>query len=130
MRIETKAAALKGRRRPWSASQLVFVSPEGKPIRNSNFVRRRWNRLQELAKVRRRSPHNLRHTWASQMLAAGADLAYVSIQLGHSSPQITLRIYAHWVPGTKRISSNVLDEKAKKGKKPGFWKVDVKDDQL
>jgi integrase len=43
------------------------------------------------------------------MLAAGADLAYVSNQLGHANPSITLRIYSHWVPGTRRITTSVLD---------------------
>jgi len=39
----------------------------------------------------------------------GADLAYVSNQLGHANPSITLRIYSHWVPGTRRITTSVLD---------------------
>jgi integrase len=43
------------------------------------------------------------------MLAAGADLAYVSSQLGHANPSITLRIYSHWVPGTRRVTTSVLD---------------------
>ncbi len=43
------------------------------------------------------------------MLAAGADLAYVSAQLGHANPSITLRIYSHWVPGTRRVTTSVLD---------------------
>jgi integrase len=45
------------------------------------------------------------------MLSAGADLAYVSAQLGHSNPATTLRIYAHWVPGTRRVTTAVLDRK-------------------
>ena len=53
----------------------------------------------------------MRHTWASHMLAAGADLAYVSNQLGHANPSITLRIYSHWVPGMRRITTGVLDKK-------------------
>ena len=45
------------------------------------------------------------------MLAAGADLAYVSNQLGHANPSITLRIYSHWVPGMRRVTTAVLDTK-------------------
>jgi integrase len=45
------------------------------------------------------------------MLAAGADLAYVSAQLGHANPSITLRIYSHWVPGMRRVTTAVLDTK-------------------
>jgi integrase len=49
--------------------------------------------------------------WASHMLAGGADLAYVSAQLGHANPSITLRIYSHWVPGTRRVTTSILDTK-------------------
>jgi integrase len=46
------------------------------------------------------------------MLAIGADPAYVAAQLGHSSPAITLRIYAHFVPGTRRVGPEALDKNA------------------
>lgn len=49
------------------------------------------------------------HSWASHMLSAGADLAYVSSQLGHANPATTLMIYAHWVPETRRVSIGVLN---------------------
>jgi hypothetical protein len=50
------------------------------------------------------------------MLAASADLAYVSEQLGHANPSIALRIYSHWVPGMRRITTAVLDTNASKMK--------------
>ena len=75
------------------------------------FLRRIWYKVQDAAKVRRRTPHDLRHSWASHRLSAGADLAYVSAQLGHANPATTLRIYAHWVPGTRRVTTSVLDTK-------------------
>ncbi len=37
------------------------------------------------------------------------DSAYVSARLGHANPATTLRIYAHQVPGTRRVSIAVLD---------------------
>jgi integrase len=42
--------------------------------------------------------HDLRHTFASLHLARREAITYVSRQLGHSSPQITLRVYSHWIP--------------------------------
>jgi integrase len=39
--------------------------------------------------------HNLRHTHASQLIDAGVDIVTISKRLGHSKPDITLRIYAH-----------------------------------
>lgn len=32
-------------------------------------------------------------------------------RLGHANPSITLRIYSHWVPGMRRITTGVLDNK-------------------
>lgn len=47
----------------------------------------------------------------SEMGGGLTDPAWVARQLGHSSPLVTLRIYAHWVPGSKRVSADVLDGK-------------------
>jgi integrase len=41
------------------------------------------------------SPHKLRHTFASVLIAIGKDPAYVMHQLGHTDPLFTLRVYAH-----------------------------------
>jgi integrase len=39
--------------------------------------------------------HDLRHCFASMLIAAGADVVFVARQLGHANPAITLRVYAH-----------------------------------
>lgn len=39
--------------------------------------------------------HDLRHTFASIVIAQGQNVVFVSRQLGHSSPDITLKVYAH-----------------------------------
>ena len=39
--------------------------------------------------------HALRHTHASQLIDAGVDVVTISERLGHASPNITLKIYAH-----------------------------------
>jgi integrase len=93
----------------FDAEKWVFPSEDGTPIHYTNFLRRVWHKVQDQAKVRRRTPHDMRHSWASHVLAAGADLAYVSNQLGHANPSITLRIYSHWVPGMRRVTTAVLD---------------------
>lgn len=37
--------------------------------------------------------HSLRHTYASFAIAQGADVKTLQMQLGHSSPSITLNTY-------------------------------------
>ena len=39
--------------------------------------------------------HALRHTHASHLIDAGLDVVKISRRLGHASPAITLRVYAH-----------------------------------
>ena len=48
------------------------------------------------------------------MLAAGEDVPTVSEYLGHSSPAVTLGIYAHVVPGAKRRAATKLAETIRK----------------
>ena len=110
LRTEKKKQALADGK-AFDAEGWVFPTEDGTPIFYTNFLRRVWHKVQDIAKVRRRTPHDLRHSWASHMLAAGADLAYVSNQLGHANPSITLRIYSHWVPGVRRITTALLDTK-------------------
>lgn len=61
------------------------------------------------AKIRPRRVHDIRHTWASQMLLAGKPLAWIAKQLGHRSPQVTLSIYAHWIQGEDHGAKDILD---------------------
>ena len=42
--------------------------------------------------------YDLRHTFATHLLALNAPPMYVSAQLGHTSPATTFRHYAHWIP--------------------------------
>ena len=55
----------------------------------------------ETGKTVKRSPletltyHQLRHNFASALIGSGADPVYVSHQLGHSSPTVTMSVYAH-----------------------------------
>ena len=41
--------------------------------------------------------HVLRHTFASILIDQGHDVVFVSRQLGHANPSITLKVYAHLV---------------------------------
>ncbi len=39
--------------------------------------------------------HGTRHTYATRALKAGKSIRWVASQLGHGSPEFTLRVYAH-----------------------------------
>ena len=44
---------------------------------------------------KRLSLHSLRHSYASLLIANGLNVVFVSRQLGHANPSITLNTYAH-----------------------------------
>jgi hypothetical protein len=52
--------------------------------------------------------HDLRHSFASKLLAAGVNVVTVSRFMGHASPQITLTIYSHVIPKERRGASELL----------------------
>lgn len=55
-----------------------------------------------VAKLRQRSPHDLRHTYATMLLMDHMSPVYVQKQLGHHSITMTVDIYGHWIPGEGR----------------------------
>ncbi len=53
--------------------------------------------------------HGIRHFAASALISGGASVKQVQAFLGHASVVITLRTYAHLVPGDEDRTRNVLD---------------------
>jgi integrase len=48
--------------------------------------------------TRKEGVHQLRHYYASVMLAGGVSIKELAEYLGHSDPGFTLRVYAHMLP--------------------------------
>jgi len=76
------------------AGDFVFLGRRGSPM-DQREVRRVVDRVSsELAAAGNVSPHTFRHTFATHMLAHGADLRAVQELLGHSNVATT-QIYTH-----------------------------------
>ncbi len=58
--------------------------------------------------------HELRHTTASILVAAGLDPETVAERLGHSDPSITLRIYSHAFKERDKLASKILQSRLNK----------------
>ncbi|HHY93113.1 MAG TPA: tyrosine-type recombinase/integrase, partial [Firmicutes bacterium] len=61
--------------------------------------------------------HDLRHTHASLMLAAGEELTVVQQRLGHEKPTTTAAIYAHAIPGRQKEAADRFEELLRGSKK-------------
>jgi integrase len=95
--------------RPDISDELVFPSEVGTPIEMNNFSQRVFKPLLATAGLRRIRFHDLRHTFGSLLIQAGASLAYVRDQMGHSSIQVTVDIYGHLIPGANISYVDKLD---------------------
>jgi integrase len=73
----------------------VFTTRTGTPHHAPHIGLRALKPALEKAGLQPVRWHDLRHTFASLLIAGGANITFVSRQLGHTSSQITLGIYAH-----------------------------------
>ena len=65
-----------------------------------DVITRAFDRLvRSMADLPRIRLHDLRHTHASHLLAAGVNVKVASERLGHASVAFTLDTYAHVMPG-------------------------------
>jgi integrase len=89
--------------------EWVFSSAAGTPLDAAN-VRKTFEACLKKSGLRKIRFHDLRHSFASWLIANGESLAYVKEQLGHHSIQITVDTYGHLVPGANRQAVNRLDD--------------------
>jgi len=99
--------------------ELMFPNEAGEHIDKNNLVKRYFEPALEKAgiikveKIEMKSKgsdkkktvkkivgprvrfHDIRHTYASLMIEQGENIKYIQTQLGHSSPMVTLTVYAH-----------------------------------
>jgi len=79
-------------------SEWVFANDKGSWIDLVNVKSQQFKRVLRKVGLRDIRFHDLRHSFASLLLAQGTPVTYVSQQLGHANPHITMKVYAHWVP--------------------------------
>jgi integrase len=89
--------------------EMVFTSPKGGIMDPANFSSRNWARVLRRSKLRRIRFHDLRHTYASLLIAQGAHPKSIQAQLGHASIQTTLDRYGHLMPEVHEAEARKLD---------------------
>jgi integrase len=95
--------------KPLTLDDLVFVTPEGRPI-NPSVLSHNFTKAVKEAGLEHIRFHDLRHTFASLMLMRGAKPKVISEALGHSSVAFTMDVYSHIIDGMQQDAMALLDE--------------------
>lgn len=87
----------------------VSTAAKGGPVHHHNFRHRHYARAVEAASLPGVRFHDLRHTCAALLIAAGRHLEEVKTYLGHSSIRVTSDRYGHLFPEARAAIADALD---------------------
>jgi integrase len=96
-------------------NEYVFLNSNGAYYGNNSTIYYKYCTLLKELGLEHRSLHNTRHTFASIMLNNGIEPMWVSNTLGHENLDITLKIYAHFMPRKEKMSIKFLEKRYKSG---------------
>jgi len=95
-------------RAPKGEADVVFPAADGRPMQGCALYAHGFLPALRRAGLRKVRFHDLRHSFASNLLSVGVDCVTVSRLLGHSSPHITMTCYAHAIPKARHGASERL----------------------
>lgn len=94
--------------KPLTDNDLVFAHSDGTAL-DPSTVTHVFARIARKARLGHLRLHDLRHSYASIMVAAGVSVKAISQSMGHANIGITLDIYAHLLPGMGRAAAERFD---------------------
>lgn len=84
----------------------VVIHYKGKPVKS---IRRAWATALKMAGITRHiRPYDLRHGFATEAIAAGADYGTVANLMGHASPVMVLKHYQHIRNEQKKLAIEAM----------------------
>ena len=90
-------------------SDLLFIGQDGTPL-DRGSAGHQWRQVRRAAGIGPFTLHDLRHFYASGLIASGCDVVTVQRALGHSSATITLGVYSHlWPTAEDRTRAAAAD---------------------
>ncbi len=92
----------------WAASDLVFTNSIGAAL-DPDRVNRQVQALTIDAGLGKWTPHELRHSAASLLLAQNVPLKVVSELLGHSSIRVTADVYGHLLDDARAEAATAME---------------------
>jgi integrase len=101
---------------PERANVLVFPGESGGYLSNTTILRRelypaiaRAGIPREGSTAEKRTFHSFRHTFAKRALESGAQIAWLSRHLGHSSIKVTMDAYGHFEKAERAKQAKLLE---------------------
>ncbi len=91
-----------------NGNDFVFAHPDGTPLDPSSVTHVFVKMVRKVGLKLRL--HDLRHSYASIMLAAGINVKTISESLGHANIGITLDIYSHLLPGVGKAAAERFEK--------------------
>ncbi len=92
----------------WQDDNFAFTQEDGVPV-YLDSLRKRFKDLLAKAELPILRIHDLRHSFATILLAEGVNVKIVSEMLGHSSIVQTLETYSHVIPGLKEEAARKIE---------------------
>ena len=89
--LEAHLAAEKER----SHSQYILAMQNHQPLTQSSY-KSMWRLIERELPEKRVTAHILRHTYITRLFEAGLDIKEIQYLAGHSSVDMTLRVYTHY----------------------------------
>jgi integrase len=107
---------------------ILFRWSDGEHVRYRSYSEQTWKPALAAARViaapqkdkrgrsryattRKEGPHQLRHHYASVLLAGGASIRELARYLGHKDPAFTLRVYTHLIEDSHERARRIIDER-------------------
>jgi integrase len=87
---------------------LVFPGADGRPARLNTFTVA-WRRVTAAHGQQGLRLHDLRHCYASALIAAGESVKTVQARMGHASAMVTLDVYGHLWPDSEERTRAAVD---------------------
>jgi integrase len=95
----------------WNENGLVFTAAIGTPMDGDNLVKRSFKPLMVRALLPLIRFHDLRHTFATLLLARGTHPKVVQEILGHADISQTMDTYSHVLPDMQEGAVNEMERR-------------------
>ena len=90
-------------------NEYVFLARGNIPFNSSNKISAiYWSKVLKKLNIPYRNLYQMRHTFASLMIASGEDILWVANMLGHKNSNITLSTYAKYMKDDKKVRGKFL----------------------